>query len=80
MEELPALAGALPDGAAMPESHAPVLFFRLLFAVVVVVSARKGVTDELLGQMRLFGGPAEAAATDLLLATGELQSADYLLE
>jgi len=38
MEELLALAGAPPEGVAIPESLAAVLFFRLLFEVVVAVS------------------------------------------
>lgn len=42
--------------------------------LVVVVSARYGHTDRLLTQVRAAGGDDEAAATSLLLATGELQS------
>jgi aspartate kinase len=42
---------------------------------VVVVSARQGATDRLLGQMHGLGGKGPSPALDLLLATGELQSA-----
>ena len=45
---------------------------------VVVVSARKGVTDELLGMARSVGEPSSPYA-DLLVATGEMQSAALLL-
>jgi aspartate kinase len=43
--------------------------------VVAVVSAQQGVTDQLLHQMRAVGGMTESPAMDVLLATGELQSA-----
>jgi len=43
--------------------------------VVAVVSAQQGVTDQLLHQMRAVGGTIESPAMDVLLATGELQSA-----
>jgi aspartate kinase len=41
----------------------------------VVVSARQGVTDRLLGEMGELAGRRSSAALDLFLATGELQSA-----
>ena len=43
--------------------------------VVAVVSAPQGVTDHLTRQMRAVGGTSASPAMDLLLATGELQSA-----
>jgi aspartate kinase len=43
--------------------------------VVAVVSARQGVTDQLIQQMHVVGGAIESSAMDVLLATGELQSA-----
>jgi aspartate kinase len=46
--------------------------------VVVVVSARQGVTDLLTAQMSDVGSAMATAARDLLLATGELQSAALL--
>jgi aspartate kinase len=45
---------------------------------VIVVSARKGVTDELLGLVRSVG-PSESPYADHLVATGEMQSAALLL-
>jgi aspartate kinase len=45
---------------------------------VAVVSARQGATDRLLGQMHGLGGTGPSPALDLLLATGELQSAALL--
>ncbi|QRN95684.1 hypothetical protein JRI60_42635 [Archangium violaceum] len=44
----------------------------------VVVSARKGVTDQLLAQVEMLGGVGSDHA-DQLVATGELQSASLLL-
>jgi aspartate kinase len=46
--------------------------------LVVVVSARQGVTDRLTTQMRALGTLTATAARDLLLATGELESAALL--
>jgi aspartate kinase len=46
---------------------------------VVVVSARQGVTEQLSGQARELGPLPAPAARDLLLATGELQSAALLV-
>ena len=43
--------------------------------VVAVVSAPQGVTDHLIRQMRAVGGTPVSPAMDVLLATGELQSA-----
>jgi aspartate kinase len=43
--------------------------------VVAVVSAPQGVTDHLTRQMRAVGGTPASPAMDVLLATGELQSA-----
>jgi aspartate kinase len=43
--------------------------------VVAVVSAPQGVTDHLIRQMRVVGGTTASPAMDVLLATGELQSA-----
>jgi aspartate kinase len=45
---------------------------------VIVVSARQGVTDQLSGQADDLGAARDHAARDLLLATGELQSAALL--
>lgn len=45
---------------------------------VIVVSARKGVTDELLAMVRSVG-PSPSPYADQLVATGELQSAALLL-
>jgi aspartate kinase len=45
---------------------------------VVVVSARQGVTDQLSGQAQELGALPASPARDLLLATGELQSAALL--
>jgi aspartate kinase len=45
---------------------------------VIVVSARLGVTDQLSGQAQELGAAPAHAARDLLLATGELQSAALL--
>ena len=45
---------------------------------VIVVSARQGVTDQLSGQAQEMGADPAHAARDLLLATGELQSAALL--
>ena len=45
---------------------------------VVVVSARQGVTDHLLDQMRQVADPRGTQARDMLLATGEMQSAALL--
>jgi aspartokinase len=45
---------------------------------VIVVSARQGVTDQLSGQAQELGANPAHAARDLLLATGELQSAALL--
>lgn len=45
---------------------------------VVVVSARKGVTDELLGMVRSVGD-CRSPYADQLVATGEMQSAALLL-
>ena len=45
---------------------------------VIVVSARQGVTDQLSGQAQELGANSAHAARDLLLATGELQSAALL--
>jgi aspartokinase len=45
---------------------------------VIVVSARQGVTDQLSGQAQELGAAPAHAARDLLLATGELQSAALL--
>ena len=45
---------------------------------VIVVSARQGVTDQLSGQADDLGAAPDHAARDLLLATGELQSAALL--
>jgi aspartokinase len=45
---------------------------------VIVVSARLGVTDELSRQAQELGATPAHAARDLLLATGELQSAALL--
>jgi len=45
---------------------------------VIVVSARKGVTDELLDQVRRVG-PSASPYADHLVATGEMQSAALLL-
>jgi aspartate kinase len=47
-------------------------------ATVVVVSAQQGVTDQLCSQMKSLGRPKGSPASDLLLATGELQSAALL--
>jgi aspartate kinase len=46
--------------------------------LVIVVSARQGVTDQLAGQAHEAGALSGHAARDLLLATGELQSAALL--
>jgi aspartate kinase len=46
---------------------------------VIVVSARQGVTDQLSGQAKELGSVPSPAARDLLLATGELQSAALLV-
>jgi aspartate kinase len=46
--------------------------------MVVVVSAKAGVTDQLTAEMRDANGDAASDALDLLLATGELQSAALL--
>ena len=43
--------------------------------VVAVVSAPQGVTDQLLRQMHAVRGTTASPAMDVLLATGELQSA-----
>ena len=45
---------------------------------VIVVSAHQGVTDQLSGQAQELGAGPAHAARDLLLATGELQSAAML--
>jgi aspartate kinase len=45
---------------------------------VIVVSAHQGVTDQLSGQAQELGAAPAHAARDLLLATGELQSAALL--
>ncbi len=45
---------------------------------VIVVSARQGVTDQLSAQAHELGANPAHAARDLLLATGELQSAALL--
>jgi aspartate kinase len=45
---------------------------------VIVVSAHQGVTDQLSGQAQELGAAPTHAARDLLLATGELQSAALL--
>jgi aspartate kinase len=45
---------------------------------VIVVSACQGVTDQLSGQAQELGAAPAHAARDLLLATGELQSAALL--
>ena len=45
---------------------------------VIVVSARQRVTDQLSGQAQELGANPAHAARDLLLATGELQSAALL--
>jgi len=42
---------------------------------VVVVSAQQGMTDQLIHRMRDVGGTLASPAMDVLLATGELQSA-----
>ena len=47
-------------------------------SAVIVVSARQGVTDQLSGQAQELGTNPAHAARDLLLATGELQSAALL--
>jgi aspartate kinase len=47
-------------------------------AVVVVVSARCGATDALIEQMRPLGDARGLQARDMMLATGELQSAALL--
>jgi aspartate kinase len=46
--------------------------------IVVVVSAKQGVTDQLIAEMRDVNGDAPSDSLDLLLATGELQSAALL--
>jgi aspartate kinase len=46
---------------------------------VIVVSARQGVTDQLSRQAQELGANPAHAARDLLLATGELQSAALLV-
>jgi aspartate kinase len=46
--------------------------------LVIVVSARQGVTDQLAGQAHEAGALPGHAARDLLLATGELQTAALL--
>ena len=46
---------------------------------VVVVSARQGVTEQLSRQARELGSLPTSAARDVLLATGELQSAALLV-
>ena len=46
---------------------------------VVVVSARQGVTEQLSGQAQELGPHSAPVARDLLLATGELQSAALLV-
>lgn len=46
--------------------------------VVIVVSARQGVTDQLSGQAQELGALPTNPARDLLLATGELQCAALL--
>ena len=46
--------------------------------LVVVVSARQGVTDQLIAEMRDLNGDMPTDALDLLLATGELQIAALL--
>jgi aspartate kinase len=46
--------------------------------MVIVVSARQGVTDQLSGQSQDLGTAPAHAARDMLLATGELQSAALL--
>jgi aspartate kinase len=43
--------------------------------VVAVVSAQQSVTDQLIRQMHAVGGTTASPAMDVLLATGELQSA-----
>jgi aspartate kinase len=48
------------------------------YPLAVVVSARQGVTDHLARQMHELGESSHTAALDLLLATGELQSAALL--
>jgi aspartate kinase len=45
---------------------------------VIVVSARQGVTDQLSSQAQELGAAPATAARDMLLATGELQSAALL--
>src|SRR5262249_2335325 len=45
----------------------------------IAVSARQGVTEQLSGQARELGPLPAPAARDLLLATGELQSAALLV-
>jgi aspartate kinase len=45
---------------------------------VIVVSARQGVTDQLSGEAQELGAASAHEAWDLLLATGELQSAALL--
>jgi aspartate kinase len=49
-----------------------------ILPVVIVVSARQGVTDQLSGEAQELGALPSHAARDLLLATGELQSAALL--
>jgi len=40
--------------------------------VVAVVSAQRGVTDQLIRQMHAVGGTPASPAMDMLLATGEV--------
>jgi aspartate kinase len=63
-ERLRLVAQRLDDGSELP--------------AVVVVSAQEGVTDLLASQMRDLGVSNSSPARDLLLATGELQSAALL--
>jgi aspartate kinase len=64
LERLALVARKLAEGGERP--------------VVVVVSARQGVTDQLGAQLSSLGMPVASRSGDLLLATGEMQSAALL--